>query len=253
MIDADKMKKHLLLLNPNTCSGYDKLSVTFLIKCADDLCIPLSMLYNMCIEKGEYPDILKKCNITPIFKSKGVKEEVSNYRGISIEPIISKLFQSLVKEHLVLHVDRLIGPDQHGFLPGRSTITNLTCYHDFISTQLDLKNQVHAVYTDFQKAFDVVPHDLLIKKLYCNFGFRDNILLLFHSFLSNRFQRVVINGVESKWTSVTSGVPQGSILGPLLFIMYINDVSNVFKFSKCLLFADDAKIYKSISSLADCL
>ena len=252
-IDSDQMKNQILMLNPNTSSGYEKLSVTFLINCADDLCVPLSILFNMCIEKGQYPDILKKCNITPIFKNKGVKEDVINYRGISIEPIISKLFQSLVKKHLIAHIERLVSPDQHGFLPGRSTTTNLTCYQDFISTQLDLKNQVHAVYTDFQKAFDVVPHDLLIKKLYCNFGFRDNVLLFFHSFLSNRFQRVVINGVESQWTSVTSGVPQGSILGPLLFIMYINDVSSVFKFSKCLLFADDAKIFKSISNISDCI
>ena len=92
------------MLNPNTSSGYEKLSVTFLINCADDLCVPLSILFNMCIEKGQYPDILKKCNITPIFKNKGVKEDVINYRGISIEPIISKLFQSLVKKSTLLHI-----------------------------------------------------------------------------------------------------------------------------------------------------
>ena len=247
------IKKKILEMNPYTCSGYDKLSITILIKCVDILCIPLSLLFNMCVLQGTFPNILKRSNVTPIFKNKGKKDDMENYRGISIEPVISKLFQGIIKDYLSLHVQKLVCDEQHGFLPGKSTVSNLTCYSDFISKALDNKTQVHSIYTDYSKAFDIVPHGLLLNKLYCQFGFRDNILNLFESFLSNRFQRIVINGVESVWTQVTSGVPQGSILGPLLFIMYINDLPRELSNSKCLLFADDGKFFKIIKSLSDCL
>ena len=198
----------------------------------------------MCISTGKYPDLLKRSNITPIYKQKGSKSDIKNYRGISIEPIISKLFQSIIKDHLILHIDKLICDEQHGFLPGRSTASNLVCYNDYISKQLENKSQVHSVYTDFRKAFDVVPHGLLLEKIYCHFRFRNNILSLFENFLCDRYQRVVIEGFESAWTLVTSGVPQGSILGPYLFIMYINDLPRQMKYSNCLLFADDGKFFK---------
>ena len=252
LISSEEMKQKLLNLNTNTSSGFGNLSPTFLVNCAEYLCIPLSMLFNMCVSNGVYPDSLKYSNITPIYKQKGDKSDIEMHRGISIEPIISKLFQGIIKEHLILHVDKLICDEQHGFLPGRSTVSNLVCYNDFISKQLDNQNQVHSVYTDFEKAFDVVPHGLLLEKLYCQFGFRTNVLSLFESFLSDRYQRVVIDGVESMWTSVTSGVPQGSILGPYLFIMYINDLPRALKHSKSLLFADDGKIFKLICSIIDC-
>ena len=132
-------------------------------------------------------------------------------------------------------------------------MSNLICYNDFISKQLEDKNQVHSVNTDFRKAFDVVPHGLLLEKIYCQFGFRRNILSLFESFLCDRYQRVVIEGIDSVWTLVTSGVPQGSILGPYLFIMYINDLPRQLKHSKCLLFADDGKLFKVICTLLDCI
>ena len=106
-------------------------------------------MMNIIKKKQKIPSVLQICDITCIFKKKESRNEFENYRGISIEPVISKLFQSIVKDHLVTHVERLVSPDQHGFLPGRSTTTNLTCYQDFISSQLNQKNQVHAVYSDF--------------------------------------------------------------------------------------------------------
>ena len=252
-ISTEEMRKRIIKLNCKTSSGFGNFSPTFLIECADYLCVPLSILFNMCVTTGVFPDTLKRSNITPIFKQKGSKRDIENYRGISIEPIISKLFQSIIKDHLIVHIDNLICDEQHGFLPGRSTVSNLICYNDFIASQLDNHNQVHSVYTDFKKAFDVVPHGLLLEKLYCQFGFRGNVLSLFESFLCDRYQRVVINGVESVWTSVTSGVPQGSILAPYLFIMYVNDLPRQLKHSKCLLFADDGKLFKLIRCINDCI
>ena len=115
-----------------------------------------------------------------------------------------------------------------------------------------MKSQTHSIYTDFQRAFDVVPHELLLLKISRKFGIEGNALNWFNSYLNARQQRVVINGSQSNWYTATSGVPQGSIIGPTLFIMYINDIVDCVHYSEILLFADDCKIYKDISSVIDC-
>ena len=137
-------------------------------------------------------------------------------------------------------------------MPCRSTTTNLAVYSEIITKCLDNKSQLHSIYTDFSRAFDVVPHNLLLTKMERQFGISSNLLSWFKSYLTNRYQRVVLNGYTTDWVSVTSGVPQGSILGPTLFLMYINDLPDVLSHSKCLLFADDAKIFKNIQSVDDC-
>ena len=138
-------------------------------------------------------------------------------------------------------------------MPNRSTVTNLTVYSEYVAKCMDESNDVHSIYTDFSRAFDKVSHKLLLHKMSMQFGFKNNVLLWFESYLNNRQQRVVLNGLESLWVNVTSGVPQGSILGPTLFLLYVNDLPTVVNSTECLLFADDAKFYKRIKSFTDCL
>ena len=251
VITPETVLKCLKSLNLNTSTGSDHISATFIIKCADALCIPLAKLFNLSIDYGDYPLILKRNNIIPIFK-KGDKSFIENYRGISLEPIIAKVFESIVNQALRNHINPYICEEQHGFMPMRSTVTNLACYAEFLTQSLDKKCQVHAIYTDFKQAFDTVPHNTLLLKMKRQFGISNNMLKWFESYLTDRYQRVVLSGIESDWVLATSGVPQGSILGPSLFIMFINDLSEVLKESNCLLFADDAKIFKTIKSIADC-
>ena len=220
-IDA---KNILRSLQPSTSSGYDNISATFLIKCADIISKPLADLFNLSLLQGEYPDVLKRDNVIPVYKRKGDKNSMENYRAISMQPIIAKVFEGFVNRALRNPLNLLLNENQHGFLKNKSCATNLTCYSDFISKTFDEKSQTHSVYTDFQRAFDVVPHELLLLKINRQFGIHFNMFNWFSSYLHGRMQRVVLNGNQSDWYSVTSGVPQGSILGPTLFLMYMNDI-----------------------------
>lgn len=252
VVSAEQMKVEILALDRGVSSGYGNVPVIFLMECAEELCIPLSRIFNISVSQGEFPTLLKFNNIVPIYKSDGDRSRVESYRPISIQPVISKLFERIVNRALRCHIGQLICDQQHGFVPAKSTTTNLLCYKNFISSAFDDGVQVHSVYTDLHKAFDTVSHQLLILKMRDNFGVCGKELQWFHSYLSERHQRVVLSGVESDWIPVSSGVPQGSILGPSLFLMYINDLPQCFRNSQCLLFADDVKVFKRISNINDC-
>ena len=137
----------------------------FLLECADELCQLLSMIFNLSVDWGEYPSLLKFNNVVTIYKNKGDKSCVTSYRPISIQPVISKLFERIVNDALRQHLKLLIGDEQHGFMPMKSTTTNLLSYSDFITSAFDDGAQVHAIYTDFHKAFDSVSHELLLYKM----------------------------------------------------------------------------------------
>lgn len=251
-ITADGVRNILCSLEPSTSSGYDNISAQFLIKCADHISEPLANLFNLSIDKGEYPAILKYDHVVPIYKRKGSKYDIDCYRGITIQPIIAKIFEGFINRALRVHLKPLIIENQHGFMKDKSCTSNLLYYTDFITKSFDNKSQTHTIYTDFQKAFDVVPHHLLLHKLNMQFGIENNMFKWFSSYLSNRFHRVVIDGISSEWYNVTSGVPQGSVLGPTLFLCYINDIAHSIKYSQFLLFADDTKLFKDIKSYDDC-
>lgn len=149
------------------------------------------------------------------------------------------------------HIKSTISSHQHGFFKGRSTVTNLCSFTQYINDTFEKRSQVDTVYTDFSKAFDKVNHAILLEKMN-GMGFSDRLIQLLHSYLVNRNQYVECHGYRSECFTPTSGVPQGSNLGPLLFLIFINDIKNHIQYSKFLMFADDFKLFLEISSNSDC-
>ena len=184
----------------------------------------------------------------PIYK-KDNKDHVENYRPISLLSIISKVLERCVlirlRDHLLLMLDRA----QHGFIPGKSCVTQLVEVIDYIGSLLDSGKQTDVIYLDMSKAFDKVQHSLILDKLR-QYNISGNLMLnWFISYLRGRRQRVMVLGATSKERKVTSGVPQSSILGPMLFLLYVNDLP--MNTSKVACFADDTKILKQVDNLQD--
>ena len=190
---------------------------------------------------AEIPDDWKKANVTAIFK-KGSKKQPGNYRPVSLTCQMGKVLEKIIKEDLVhyLESNKLIFETQHGFRIKKSCLTNLLEFTKFVGDKIDEGKPVDVIYLDFQKAFDKVPHIRLINKLKA-LGIGGNVLNWIREWLKDRVQRVVINGEKSDWAHVSSGVPQGSVLGPILFIIYINDIDESI-LSLILKFADDTKL-----------
>lgn len=192
----------------------------------------------------------KISRICPVFK-KGDKNYVINHRPITIICNFSKAFEVVLHKIIYANTRRLISDSQHGFMQGRSTTTNLFCITQYISESLDSGGQVDVIYTDFSKAFDRLDHGILLCKLR-QFGFSDKLSDLLASYLHCRRQYVEYRGFRSDEFIASSGVPQGSILGPLLFVIFINDIVSMLDVD-CLLYADDLKLYSDINSFEDCL
>ena len=184
------------------------------------------------------PQSWKDANVTPLHK-KGTRQQCSNYRPVSLTSQVVKLLERIIYDHILklLLSNRFISCDQHGFQEGCSCITQLLdCLFDWC-TNFDHKYETHIVYLDFAKAFDTVPHTRLLHKLK-QAGVRGKVHRWIEGFLRGRRQRVVLRNGISGWQRVTSGVPQGSILGPLLFLVYANDIPGIIS-SMVKLFADD--------------
>lgn len=198
--------------------------------------------------ESKFPSRWKTSFVSPIFKE-GDRSNVVNYIPVSILCSISKIFEILVFNKLFEKVKSNIHYSQHGFFEKKSTQTNLMEYVSFVADAIVAGGQVDTVYTDFAKAFDKVDHGTLLIKLKL-FGLSENLVQWFSTYLSHRSQFVVIGGSRSSSFTQTSGFHQGSILGPLLFIIFINDLLS--SLSSCSGFADDLKLHKSISSSYDC-
>ena len=215
---------------------------------SDIIAEPLSEVFRKLIEEGVLPQCWKNANITAIFK-KGDKSSASNYRPISLTSILVKILEKIIREAIVDHMNtnNFFSRHQHGFRSGLSCVTQLLETIDDWTRILDEKKGIDVIYFDFQKAFDTVPHQRLLAKLH-SYGIRGNILKWIKDFLGNRKQRVLLNGQSSNWEDVTSGIPQGSVLGPILFLVYINDLPDVVS-NYIKLFADDTKIYSAIDNI----
>jgi hypothetical protein len=237
-------------LNKYKSPGPDKISARLLQLVPDEISDYLLLIFKKCFKTGEIPSHWKVANVTPIHK-KGSRSSPKNYRPISLTSIVGKLFEHILTSHLATFLEKhsLFNEDQFGFRKKRSCELQLHRVCQDIAFCLDNGEEADLVFLDFSKAFDKVPHKLLLQKLK-SYGMQEDVTQLISSFLSNRTQKVVIDGVESDTVPVTSGVPQGSVIGPLLFIIYINDLPDKIK-SKCRLFADDSLLYRKIKSERD--
>ena len=203
---------------------------------------PIRSIFLQSISEGSFPELLKKANIIPLYK-KGSKSDVNNYRPIALLNVFSKIMEKIMKKYLVdyINTNNIISQSQYGFQKGKSTQDALLKFSELIHKNLDKSNSVLSVFIDFSKAFDTVPHELLLKKL-DHYGIRNNLHKWFTSYLSERTQDVIFDKQKSRSQRMNLGVPQGSVLGPLLFLLYINDLPNVSKLFFSILFADDSTL-----------
>ena len=246
-ISAEGVERKLLALNQYSAPGPDSIHPQVLREARHVLSTPLSILYRRSLDTGSVPHAWKLGRVVPIFK-KGDRKEPSNYRPVSLTSVTCKVLESLIRDRLLQHLqdNDLLADNQYGFRPKRSCATQLLKVLEDWTTMLESRNPLDVVYLDFQKAFDSVPHQRLLLKLQ-SYGVSGKLLKWIESFLVNRRQQVVLHGSSSDWSEVVSGVPQGSVLGPLLFLVYVNDLPRAVH-SCVAMFADDTKLYSSVST-----
>ena len=239
------IERKLKSLKISTSPGPDQNPSRVLQELAAPLCVPICSLFQKSLDSGELPDEWKQGSVVPIFKS-GSRQDPSNYRPVSLMSVLSKVLEGFVRDRLMDHLTETgqLHDAQHGFLRGRSCATQLLASLEDWTQLMEKKEPVDIAYLDFRKAFDSVPHQRLLQKLY-DLGIRGALLKWIEAFLTGRRQQVVVNGAKSDPTPVRSGIPQGSVLGPTLFVIFVNDLPEC---AKChiKLFADDAKLYTGL-------
>ena len=238
-------------LSNSNSTGLDGYHTKIVKSVISAIASPLADIFNISFKYGVFPDLLKNAKITPIFKADD-KSMINNYRPISVLPVFSKILEKLMYQRLISFLDqhKVLNDNQYGFRENHSTDMALINMIDQISSEMDNKQYSIGIFLDLSKAFDTIDHSILLQKLE-TYGIRGIALSWFRSYLSNRSQCVTVNGKISDYLPITCGVPQGSILGPLLFILYINDLVNTSRLLKFIMFADDTNIFYSHKSLTE--
>ena len=241
--DPEEINKIISNLKAKASSGHDNISAKLVKSLKDELKKPISILANKSIAEGTFPDNYKIAEVVPIYKSKN-KSDINNYRPISLLPTISKILEKLIHKRIYkfLMKNKIFYDSQYGFRSKHSTNDAITELVTDLTNNIEDKLNSLSIFLDLSKAFDTIDHKILLNKL-SNYGIRGTSLKWFESYLNNRKQYVKINRTKSTTKNVTCGVPQGSVLGPLLFIIYTNDLPNSLNYTHAILFADDTTIY----------
>ena len=240
-ITPDSMFKKIISLDANKGCMKDDIPVKLLLGTNDIVCEHLSIIYNNAKNLEEFPQCLKTADITPLPKA-GEKDSKKNYRPVSLTPILSKVFEKDMYEQISQYAERFLSKSVFGYRTKHNSELCLVVMTEMWKKALDEYKVAGAVLTDLSKAFDCIPHDLLIAKLHA-YGFDKTSLNFVLNYLTERVQRTKVNGVYSKRRKIRYGVPQGSILGPLLFNLFMNDIFYFVKESKLANYADDTTIY----------
>ncbi len=249
IISPQLVYKELLCLRPNKSQGPDEIHPAILRELAPILATPLADLFNHSLADGVVPKDWRMATVCPIFK-KGAKHDPLNYRPVSLTSIVCKIMESILKQSIMAHLTSfdVLSTAQHGFVPNRSCTTNLLLMEEWITKAMDEGEASDVLFLDFSKAFDSVNHRLLLHKLQ-RYNIHPAVITWVRSFLNQRTFRVQVNGSLSMEADVSSGVPQGSVLGPILFLLFVNDIPDILR-GKVLLFADDVKLVSRRGDIA---
>ena len=238
------------MMKENKSPGVDRISPKLLKEIVDQVNTSLAIFFNLSFKERIGPSEWKEANIAPLVK-KGSRSKTENYRPVSLTSVLCKLLETFIRDHMVefLVKHKLITESQQGFLKARCCLPNLLCFLENITKWVDDGSPVDVVYLDVQKAFDKVPRQRLLIKLK-TYDIGERIISWIQTWLTDRSQRVIVEGEISNYKPVFSGVPQGSVLRPILFLIFINDLEDVLS-SKVLKFADDTKVFRTVKPDAD--
>ena len=244
-----RLRKLLILeaidkLNVSKAPGPDGIHARIIKECKESFSTVFHVIFKKSLNEGLLPKQWKQANVKALFK-KGKRTQCSNYRPVSLTSIVCKIFETIIRDKITIFLEShaLITHHQHGFRTGHSCTTQLLELMEDFTNFYEMEIPFDCIYLDFAKAFDRVSHQRLLTKLY-NIGIRGTLMNWIKDFLKGREQRVVVNNEFSDWESVVSGIPQGSVLGPSLFTIFINDIPNDIT-SNVKIFADDTKLYNS--------